>query len=46
MLLELHPEAVAELEAAVAWHNRERAGRGDLLFTEVHRRVAQATRYW
>ena len=25
MLLELHPEALEELEAAVDWHNRERA---------------------
>jgi hypothetical protein len=31
MLRELHPEAVEELEAAVVRHNRERAGRGDLL---------------
>ena len=45
MLLELHPEALEELEAAVAWHNRERAGRGDLLYEEVQRRVAQATRF-
>jgi hypothetical protein len=44
MLLELHPEALEELEAAVVWHNRERAGRGDLLYDEVRRRVAQATR--
>ena len=35
MLLELHPEALEELEAAVVWHNRERAGRGDLLHDEV-----------
>ena len=45
MLLELHPEALEELEAAVVWHNRERAGRGDLLYDEVRRRVAQATRF-
>lgn len=44
MLLELHPEAVEELEAAVAWHNRERPGHGDLLYDEVRRRVMQATR--
>jgi len=45
MLLELHPEAVEELEAAVAWHNRERLGYGDLLFDELRKRVAQATRF-
>ena len=45
MLLELRPEAVEELEAAVAWHSRERAGRGDLLYDEIRRRVAQATRF-
>ena len=45
MLLELHPEALEELEAAVVWHNRERAGRGDLLYDEVRRRLTQATRF-
>jgi hypothetical protein len=45
MLLELHPEALEELEAAVVWHNRERVGRGDLFYDEVRRRVAQATRF-
>jgi len=45
MLLELHPESVEELEAAVAWHNRERPGHGDLLYDEIRRRVAQATRF-
>lgn len=45
MLLELHPEALEELEAAVVWHNRERAGRGDLLYDDVRRRIAQATRF-
>ena len=45
MLLELHPEALEEFEAAVVWHNRERAGRGDLLYDEVRRRVTQATRF-
>ncbi len=45
MLLELHPEAMEELEAAVAWQNHERAGRGDRLYDEVRRRLAQATRF-
>jgi hypothetical protein len=45
MLLELHPESVEELEAAVAWHNRERPGHGDQLYAEVRRRVVQATRF-
>jgi len=44
MLLELHPEAMEELEAAVVWHKRKRSGHGDLLFDEVRKRVAQATR--
>ena len=45
MLLELHPDAVEELEAAVVWHNRERIGRGDLLYDDVRKRIAQATRF-
>ena len=45
ILLELHPEAAEELEAAAAWHDRERSGYGELLYDEVRRRVAQATRF-
>ena len=45
MLLELHPEAVEELEAAVVWHNHERPGNGDRLYDEIRRRVTQATRF-
>ena len=44
MLLELHPEAAAELEAAVLFHDQERPGHGRLLLEEVGRRVAQAGR--
>ena len=42
-MLGLHPEALAELEAAVAWLEEERPGHGDLLFDEVRQRVAQAS---
>jgi|GEM_PF-2594620 len=43
MLLEIHPEVVEELEAALAWPNSKRSDHGDLLFDEVRKRIAQAT---
>lgn len=43
--LPFHPEAVEELDDAVAWHESERAGYGALLFGEVTRRVAQAAMF-
>lgn len=42
--LRFHPEALDELDAAVAYHEGERVGYGALLFDEVSRRVGQATR--
>lgn len=44
MLLELHPEAVEELDAAVLWLEAERPGHGLLLYEEVRSRVKQAAR--
>mgnify|MGYP000588423848 CR=1 FL=1 len=41
-MLPFHPDAGAELEAAVAWHEEERPGHGDLLFGDVGKKVAQA----
>lgn len=43
MRLPFHPDALIELDQAVAWHERERAGYGSLLFEEVIRKVDQAT---
>jgi len=45
MLLELQPDALEELEAAVVWHNRERAGRGDLLYDEVSRHISTGPKF-
>lgn len=42
MRLPFHPEALVELDQAVAWHERERAGYGSILFDEVIRKVEQA----
>lgn len=42
-MLPFHPEAGAELEAAVAWVEEERAGHGDVLLGDVGKKVAQAT---
>lgn len=44
-MLRFHPEALVELDAAVAWHERERPGHGALLFRDVTKRVAQASRF-
>ncbi|MCA9708275.1 MAG: hypothetical protein KDK70_20660 [Myxococcales bacterium] len=44
MFLPAHPEALFELNQAVAWHEHERPGYGALLFAEVERKVAQAAR--
>ena len=44
-MLELHPEAAAELEAAVDWLEDERPGYGALLFGEVRQKIAQAATY-
>jgi plasmid stabilization system protein ParE len=45
MRLPVHPEAAAELGAAVTWHERERPGQGSLLMDELARRVEQAARF-
>jgi hypothetical protein len=44
MHLPFHPDALIELNQAVAWHERERAGYGSFLFDEVVRKVEQAAR--
>lgn len=44
MLLDFHPDAYAELEAAVRWLEGEREGRGRRFYESVQRRVAQASR--
>ena len=43
-MLKLHPDAVAELVAAVAWHEERQTGLGERLFQIVARRVLQADR--
>lgn len=43
--LRFHPAAIAELEEAVRWVEAERPGYGALLFDEIQRRVAQASRF-
>lgn len=43
--LSFHPAALDELDAAVAWHENERPGRGARLFDSVARRVLQAARF-
>jgi plasmid stabilization system protein ParE len=45
MRLPFHPDALIELDQAVAWHERERAGHGSVLFDEVIRKVEQAARF-
>ena len=44
-MLPFHPEAGAELEAAVTWLEEEQPGHGDLLFNDVSKKVAQATAF-
>ena len=44
-LLDFHPEAVLELEAAVLWHEQERSGYGLSLYESVRHRILQATRF-
>lgn len=45
MMLRFHPEALDEFDAAVAWHEQERDGRGTMLLRNVVKRVAQAARF-
>lgn len=45
MRLPFHPEALIEIDQAVAWHERERAGYGSILFDEVVRKVEQAAHF-
>lgn len=45
MHLPFHPDALVELDHAVAWHEHERAGYGSILFDEVVRKVEQAARF-
>jgi toxin ParE1/3/4 len=42
--LRFHPAALDELDAAVDYHEAERAGYGALLFAEATERVGQAAR--
>ena len=45
MLLDFHPDALDELDAAVRWYEQQRPGHGRLLHEQVRRRVGQAARY-
>jgi toxin ParE1/3/4 len=45
MRLPFHPDALIELDQAVAWLERERAGFGSILFEEVVRKIEQASRF-
>lgn len=44
-MLSFHPDAVAELEAAIEFLENERPGYGRRLANEVRRRLAQAERF-
>jgi len=45
MPLPIHPEALMELDHAMAWHERERVGYGLALLDEVSTKVEQAARF-
>lgn len=45
MHLPIHPEALTELDHAMAWHERERLGYGLLLLDEVSAKIEQAARF-